>query len=132
LYKQNDFYRWSGGYSNGARDQGADLLVAWMTAHGANGLSFMAHSHGGSVAMLASWRGVTFNKVVLLSCPVHPATYNMNFAAVQKVVSVRVKMDLVLLADRSGSKFNDARYNEHVLPVWFNHSATHDPAIWRQ
>ncbi len=56
----------------------------------------------------------------------------MNFAAVRKVVSIRVKMDLVLLADGSGSRFSDARYNEHVLPVWFNHSATHDPATWKK
>jgi hypothetical protein len=132
LYSGNDFYKWSGGYSNGARDQGADLLVAWIRSHNAVDLSFMAHSHGTSVSMLASWRGVTFGRAVFLSSPVHPALYNMNFAAVRKVVSIRVKMDLVLLADGSGSRFTDPRYNEHVLPVWFNHSATHDPAIWKK
>src|ERR1051326_2616208 len=130
LYDQNDFYKWSGGYSNGARDQGADLLVAWIHAHAVANLSFMAHSHGTSVSMLASWRGVTFGRAVFLSSPVHPAVYNMNFAAVQKVVSIRVKGDLVLLADGSASRFTDPRYNEHVLPIWFNHSATHDPAVW--
>lgn len=130
LYTGADFYKWSGGYSNGARDQGAALLVAWIQSHNASGLSFMAHSHGTSVSMLASWRGVTYGKAVFLSSPVHPSQYNMNFAAVQKVVSIRVKFDLVLLADGSGSRFTDPRYNEHVLPVFFNHSATHDPAIW--
>jgi hypothetical protein len=130
LYTGADVYKWSGGYSNGARDQGAALLVAWMQSHNAGGLSFMAHSHGTSVSMLASWRGVTYGRAVFLSSPVHPSQYNMNFAAVQKVVSIRVKFDLVLLADGSGSRFNDPRYNEHVLPVFFNHSATHDPAIW--
>src|SRR6185436_7034508 len=130
LYANNDYYKWSGGYSRGARDQGADLLTTWINAHGVNDLSLMAHSHGASVTMLASWRGVTFGRVVFLSSPVHPSLYNMNFAAVQKVTSIRVKMDLVLLADRSGARFSDPRYNEHVLPVWFNHSATHDPAVW--
>jgi hypothetical protein len=130
LYAGPDAYQWSGGYSNGARDQGADLLVAWINSHSASDLSFMAHSHGTSVSMLASWRGVTFGKAVFLSSPVHPSLYNMNFSAVQKVVSIRVKFDLVLLADGSGSRFTDPRYNEHVLPVWFNHSATHDPAVW--
>ena len=130
LYSGMDFYKWSGGYSNGARDQGADLLVAWINSHGVDGLSLMAHSHGTSVTMLASWRGVKFGRVVFLSSPVHPALYNMNFNAVQKVVSIRVKMDLVLLVDGSETRFADPRYNEHVLPVWFNHSATHDPAIW--
>ena len=132
LYDRNDFYKWSGGYSDGARDQGADLLAAWMNRHSADGLSLMAHSHGTSVTMLASWRGVHFGRVVFLSSPVHPAKYRMNFAAVQKVVSIRVKLDLVLLADGSGARFNDARYNEHVLPIWFNHSATHDPDVWRK
>jgi len=41
-----------------------------------------------------------------------------------------VKFDLVLLADGSASRFSDPRYNDHVLPIWFNHSATHDPAVW--
>jgi len=130
LYSGADVYKWSGGYSPGARDQGASDLVAWMRSHGADGLSFMAHSHGTSVSMLASWRNVNFGRAVFLSSPVHPSLYNMNFAAVQKVVSIRVKLDIVLLADGSGSRFADPRYNEHVLPVWFNHSATHDPAIW--
>ena len=132
LYDQNDFYKWSGGYSDGARDQGAGLLVAWMNGHGADGLSLMAHSHGASVTMLASWRGVRFGRVVFLSSPVHPAKYKMNFAAVDRVVSFRVKLDLVLLADGSGSRFSDPRYNENVLPIWFNHSATHDPDVWRR
>lgn len=132
LYTGGDVFQWSGGYSNGARDQGADLLVAWMQSHGAAGLSLMAHSHGANVVMLASWRGVTFGRVVLLSSPVHPAQYNMNFSAVQKVVSIRVKLDLVLLADGSGSRFTDPRYHEHVLPVWFNHFATHAPEKWIQ
>ena len=130
LYSGADAYKWSGGYSNGARDQGAGLLVTWINSHAASNLSFMAHSHGTSVSMLASWRGVIFGRAVFLSSPVHPSQYNMNFNAVQKVVSIRVKFDLVLLADGSGSRFTDPRYNEHVLPVWFNHSATHDPAVW--
>jgi hypothetical protein len=97
-----------------------------------NGISLITHSHGGSAVMLASWRGVRFDRVVLLSSPVHPAKYAFNFTAVRKVVSVRVKGDLVLLADGSGSRFNDRRYNEHVLPIWFNHSASHDPRRWTQ
>jgi hypothetical protein len=130
LYSQPDFYRWSGGYSDGARDLAADELATWINTKQENGITLFTHSHGGSVAMLASFRGVTFDELVLLSCPVHPAKYNVNFSAVRKVVSIRVKVDLVLLADGSGSRFTDARYNEHVLPLFFNHSKTHDPATW--
>lgn len=132
LYGNSDFFRWSGGYSNGARDLAADQLVAWIRGKNENGISLMAHSHGGSAVMLATWRGVTLGRVVLLSCPVHPARYSFNFAAVQRVVSIRVKADLVLLADGSASRFTDPRYNEHVLPIWFNHSATHHPNRWTQ
>lgn len=129
LYSAPDRYDWSGGYSDGARALAATQLVSWIHSH-EDGLSLMTHSHGGSVAMLASWQSVNFNKLVLLSCPVHPAKYNVNFSAVQKVTSIRVRMDLVLLADGSATHFADPRYNDHVLPVWFNHSATHDPNVW--
>lgn len=132
LYSGADFYRWSGGYSHADREQGADLLAAWMQSHAATDLSLMAHSHGCSVTMLTSWKNVRFGRVVFLSSPVHPSLYNMNFSAVQRMVSIRVKFDLVLLADGSASRFSDPRYNEHVLPVWFNHSATHDPDVWRR
>ncbi len=48
--------------------------------------------------MLASRLGVQMKKLVLLSCPVH-ARYAPNFQRVGKVVSVRTKLDLVILAD---------------------------------
>jgi hypothetical protein len=130
LYGQSDFYRWSGGYSDGARDLAADQLVTWITGKNENGISLLTHSHGGSAAMLATWRGVTYDRLILMSCPVHPAKYSVNFDAVQRVVSIRVRLDLVLLADGSGSRFTDPRYNENVLPIWFNHSKSHDPATW--
>lgn len=133
LYSGTDVYRWSGGYSHGAREQGADLLAAWIQSHAAVNLSLMGHSHGASVMLLTSWKtGIRFGKVVLLSAPVHPSLYNLNFSAVQRAVSIRVKFDLVLLADGSAARFTDPRYNDHTLPVWFNHSATHDPDVWRR
>ena len=130
LYANADFYRWSGGYSDGARALAADQLVPWITTRNENGISLITHSYGGNVAMLGTWRGITYDRLILLSCPVHPAKYSVNFAAVGRVVSIRVRFDLVLLADGSGSRFTDARYNENVLGLWFNHSKTHDPATW--
>ena len=130
LYANSDFFRWSGGYSDGARDLASDQLVNWINGKNENGITLLTHSHGGSVAMLASWRGVTFDRLILLSAPVHPAKYSVNFTAVNRVVSIRVRLDLVLLADGSGSRFTDPRYNEHVLPLWFNHFKSHDPATW--
>jgi hypothetical protein len=79
--------------------------------------------------MLAS-KTADFGRMVLLSCPVHRRKYFPNFARVQKVVSIRVRADLVILADGGGQRFRDPRIEEIVLPIWFNHSITHDPGTW--
>jgi len=47
------------------------------------------------------------------------------------VISIRVKLDLVILVDGGGQRFRDPRIEENVLPIWFNHSASHDPDVWR-
>ena len=80
--------------------------------------------------MLASQGGTRVGKLVMLSCPVHWPKYAPNFTQVSKVVSVRVRMDLVILADRGGQRFQDNHIDEHVLPIWFDHFATHDPHTW--
>ena len=69
---------------------------------------------------------------MLMSCPCHPHKYMPVFNNVQRVSAVRVKLDLVMLADGGGQSFNDPRIKQHVLPIWFNHSASHDPAVWQQ
>ena len=48
------------------------------------------------------------------------------------MISFRVKLDLVILADGGGQKFSDPRIDENVLPLWFDHFATHDPEVWDQ
>jgi hypothetical protein len=133
LYRGTD-HRWSGGYSDDARAAGAKRLAKWASSHGPAGPSLICHSHGASVAMLASWddAGVTFDKLRFMSAPVHPSKYKVNFARVGSVSSVRVRLDLVLLADGGGSRFTDPRYDDHTLPIWFNHSATHDPKVWQK
>ena len=69
----------------------------------------------------------------LLSCPVHVDKYFPKFSNVQKpVYSVRVKLDLVIAADRGGQKFKDPNITEIVLPIWFDHSASHSPSAWQK
>jgi len=133
LYRGTD-HRWSGGYSDDARAAGARKLVKWALNHSPVDGSLICHSHGASVAMLATWddAGITFDKLRFMSAPVHPSKYKVNFARVGSVSSVRVRLDLVLLADGSGSRFSDPRYDDHTLPIWFNHSATHDPKVWQK
>ncbi len=130
LYENPDRFSWSGVYSDAARLQAAQDLVAWVTAHNEDGLDLITHSHGGSVAMLATQSGLRVRELVLLSCPVHIPKYLPDFAQVRKIVSIRVHLDLVILADRGGQRFRLPQIQENVLPVWFNHSATHDPSVW--
>lgn len=132
LYGANDRFGWSGGYSDAARSKAGTDLNAWVTGHNLNGLDLCTHSHGGSVAMLANHLGTRVGKMVLLSCPVHWPKYTPDFTRVDRVISVRVHLDLVILADRGGQKFSDSRIDEHVLPMWFDHSATHNPSVWQK
>jgi hypothetical protein len=131
LYRANDRFAWSGGYSLNARELGAEDLLKWVTSHKEQGLDLFAHSHGGNVAMLASNKGLSIGKLILLSCPVHFSQYQPDFNRIQMVASIRVRMDLVILADRGGQRFADPRIKENVLPIWFDHTATHNPSIWK-
>jgi hypothetical protein len=130
IYGAADRFGWTGGYSDAARSDAGTQLHDWVVAHSLDGLDLFTHSHGGSVAMLASQAGTRIGRLVLLSCPVHWPKYSPDFTLTGKVVSVRVHMDLVILADRGGQKFSDPRIQENVLPIWFDHFATHDPANW--
>jgi hypothetical protein len=132
LYGAADRFGWTGGYSDVARADGGTALHQWVNDHSLDGLDLYTHSHGGSVAMLANHAGTKINKLVLLSCPVHWPEYTPDFTATQKTVSVRVHLDLVILADRGGQRFSDPRVQENVLPLWFDHFATHDPGNWQK
>ena len=130
LYAGKRPFYWSGIYSHHARELGAGDLAAWASKLGPLDHVF-AHSHGGTVAMMASQRGVRMNKLVLLSCPVH-TPYTPDFGSIRKVVSVRTRLDLVILADGGRQRFRDPRINEHVLPLWFTHKATRQTEVWRR
>ena len=131
LYGASDRFDWSGGWSDAARALGAADLRAWVAARGLDGLSLFTHSHGGSIAMLASQDGLAVGDLVLLSCPVHVHKYVPDFTRVSRAVSIRVHMDLVILVDEGGQRFPDPRIEEHVLPLWFDHFASHDPEVWQ-
>ncbi|MFN0111549.1 MAG: hypothetical protein ACKVZH_22030 [Blastocatellia bacterium] len=131
LYNGADRFGWSGGYSDAARAQAANDLVTWVNGHNVQGLDLLGHSHGANAMMLATHSGLRAGKLILLSCPAHVHKYMPNFANVTSVISIRVKHDLVILADLGGQRFTHPQIRENVLPIWFNHSATHDPAVWQ-
>jgi hypothetical protein len=132
VYSAPDRFFWSGGYSPAARAQGAVDLRNWVAAHKLNGLDVFTHSHGGSVAMLATHGPLALRELVLLSCPVDVTKYLPRFAGIGKIVSIQVHLDLVILADGSGTRFDLPGIREHVLPIWFDHFKTHDPDVWRR
>lgn len=132
LYGAADFFKWSGGWSDGARFAGATALKQWVESRGESGLDLTGHSHGANVILKTTELGLTVGQAVLLSCPVHVDKYFPDFARVQvPVVSVRVHMDLVILADGGGQRFKHPNIKEIVLPIWFDHGASHEPAVWQ-
>ena len=129
LYSGSQPFGWSGLYERRARRLGAQDLLGWSSGKRLDHV--ISFSHGGSVAMLASKLGLNMNKLVLLSCPVH-ARYAPDFGHVSKVVSVRTRLDLVILADGGGQRFHDRRIFENVLPLWFSHKATREVSVWKR
>ncbi len=133
LYSQPDRFAWSGGYSDPARTLAANDLATWVRDRNEEGLDLITHSHGGNVALLATQNGLDLGELILLSCPVHVPKYQPDMTHIKrKVVSIRVHFDLVILADRGGQRFDFPGITENVLPIWFDHFATHNPDVWRQ
>ena len=131
LYANADAFSWSGIYSPAGRALAAIELSNWLTGHTIQSPYLLTHSHGGSVAMLATQNGLNTGPLVLLSCPVH-TVYMPDFSKTGPVVSIRVRLDLVILVDGGGQRFRDPRIRERILPIWFDHFATHDPGVWQQ
>jgi hypothetical protein len=130
LHVHDESFRWTGAYSKRARKADARLLQQWIADQGLGTPDLFAHSHGATVANLATWRGVEFERLVLLSWPVHREWYP-KFANVKKIVDVRVHLDLVIMADRGRQRFKSrsSQVKTH-RNGWFNHSATHEPDYW--
>lgn len=126
-------FRWSGQYSDGARRLAAQQLVDWTAGSSLQTPDVFAHSHGGTVAHLATRRGMKIDRLVLMSWPVHDEWFP-DFTKVRKVIDIRVHMDLVVLADRGGQTYRPpaafrAKVVSHVNG-WFKHSDSNTPGYW--
>jgi pimeloyl-ACP methyl ester carboxylesterase len=123
-------FTWSGGYSHGARRADAQRLKQWISHQGLVRPDFFAHSHGGTVAHLASRDGAEFDRLVLMGLPVHGEWFP-DFANINRIIDVRVRFDLVIMADRGGQRFRTNQFNiEEHRHGWFDHSSTHESAYW--
>ena len=128
-------FRWSGTYSDGARQLAAQQMADWIVDQNLQQPDIFAHSHGGTVANLATRRGLQIDRLVLLSWPVHDQ-WLPDFANVQRVIDVRVRLDLVIIADRGGQTFTPppahaGKVTSHVNG-WFEHGDTHEPEYWQR
>jgi hypothetical protein len=128
-------FRWSGLYSDGARQLAAQQMADWTVDQNLQRPDMFTHSHGGTVANLATHRGLDFDRLVLMSWPVHNQWFP-DFTMLRKIIDIRVHFDLVIIADRGGQTFDPppahrAKVTSHVNG-WFDHSDTHDPSYWER
>jgi hypothetical protein len=109
LYLDRDYFRWSSGYSDGARTTGAAKLLRWCQKHAIETLDTVyAHSHGGNVVLEAMSMGLKVNLLVLLHVPILKRGAN-EWSAIQEnvgwVLDLRTPLDWVVIVDglRTGS-----------------------------
>lgn len=128
LYNGPHPFQWSGKYSDKHRQIAAKRLADW--AGGDRNLNtVMAHSYGGVIALLATRHGLSMNELVLLSVPAE--NVGANWDRIGRIVSIRIHLDLVLLAARRRQRFG-MPVAEHFLPFWFrSHSDSHDVSVWQ-
>jgi hypothetical protein len=125
-----DFYEALKGRRPDARRADADLLKQWIPDQGLSVPDFFAHSHGGTVAHLATRKGVQFDRLVLMAWPVHEKWFP-DFTKVKRIIDVRVRLDLVVLMDGGSQRFRSDDFDiEEHRNGWFDHSSTHEPAYW--
>jgi hypothetical protein len=130
LYSGGQYYSWSGRYSNHHREVAAARLYDWSSPYLHRMNSVYAHSYGGIIALRALGLGLHIDELVLLSTPNDDVETDLS--RVGRITSLRIHMDLVLLAARRRQSF-DLPVAEHYLPRWFiSHGDSHDTSIWTQ
>jgi pimeloyl-ACP methyl ester carboxylesterase len=130
LFSGYTAYQWDGAYNKRSRNIAAGRLAGWAgDTVGGHLNAVFAHSYGGSVALNATTHGLFIRDLVLLSTPVEDV--RVEWRNIERAVSLRIHMDIILLAARRAQRFTE-NVEEHYLPHWFwNHSDSHDPALWR-
>lgn len=130
LHVHDESFTWTGSYSHYARLADAELLEQWIADQGLGAPDFFAHSHGGTVAHLATKRGVQFDRLVLMGWPAWDDRFP-DFSKINRIIDIRVRFDLVILLDGGRQRFKTNQFNiEEHRHGWFNHSATHESDYW--
>lgn len=122
-------FKWTGSYTDAGRRAAALALKQWIGDQGLVKPDFFAHSHGGTVANLATKQGVEFKDLFLLAWPVH-TQWLPDYSKVNRIFDIRVKLDLVITLDRGGQRFpSHPKVKEH-RNGWFDHPSPHEPPYW--
>lgn len=130
LHVHDPSFTWSGAYTDRGRRQAARELEQWLHVEGLARPDLFAHSHGATVAHLATRNGVELDRLVLLAWPVHEQWFP-DATRVRRVIDVRVQLDLVIMADRGRQRLVGAPFPvEEHRNGWFDHAAVRDPAYW--
>ena len=106
LYSGYDAFQWSGAYKQRHRLVAAERLAGWVrdvVGHGLNAV--FAHSYGGVIALNATTHGLRVNDLVLLSVPA--GEVRVEWRNIERAVSLRIHMDLILLAARRPQYFTE-------------------------
>jgi hypothetical protein len=130
LYADGQYYSWSGKYSAEHREVAAQRLLDWASPFGGRLRRVFAHSYGGVIALRAMGLGLEVDELVLLSTPAEEVETDWTNAG--RVCSLRIHLDLVLLAARRRQTF-DLPVAEFHLARWFvGHGDAHEVSTWLQ
>jgi pimeloyl-ACP methyl ester carboxylesterase len=130
LYGEQDQFKWSGKNRDSSRWEASAELHAWLNAHPSAEINVFAHSHGANIAMLATRRGVTFDRLVMLSPPVREEYY-ADWSKVKAAYNIQAAFDPVVAIAQGGSQFPSWCNVKHKTLKANGHSASHDPSVWR-
>ena len=127
------FRAWKGAKKDWDRQQAADSLAWWTQRKLLAPPDLIGHSYGGSLALLATAAEKDLRGIVLLSPALHPSCLP-DPSHYERIIHVRAKLDLVLLADVSNPRLlesvRDVSDFEIPRKGLLGHSVTHDPRSW--
>ncbi|WP_371548088.1 hypothetical protein OG266_22715 [Streptomyces sp. NBC_00554] len=145
LYARWDRFSWTGTLASGARLAGAEDLERWKERHGCHFDKIFAHSHGGNVALDSAQEFETrIDLLILMNTPAHERSaeeWGKISHAIDRILSLRCRFDLVVLSDRGYSAMSGIatngifpydRVRDYPIPnQWFDHSAITHPRVWK-
>lgn len=146
LYAEEDYFRWSGAYSQAARDTGAAQLLSWQQERGRPIRVAFAHSHGGNVVLGAASLGLQVPLLVLMHTPVQERSaddWSRVRLNVGRTLLLRTRADLVVIADGiwTGSTprpepsqlpFRELVAHWSNRSAWFSHGFFTQASVWQK